>query len=234
MLISLQQDSLRIGDQVAGVLEISNQSDVGADAARFMPALPASLALHCRFVRPLLRLGALDLGPLPPHSVKSQPFCLTLDFNTAHAGSFNLLFEVTYTWAQKTDLVTAEKTIQVDLIGNQTILGLPLAFAGFILPGLMFLITLRWFKAPWAVGLSGEDKLIYGVLLSLVLLGPFALLGSLPDAPGWVQFLNFSQDVTIPRLAVYVLIGLAFGGIAGVIYQKVKADQARRLAAQQA
>ena len=231
MVISLQQDTLRIDDQAQGVLEIANQSDVAADDARFEAALPDFLVLHAGTCAGQPLAAALDLGPLPAHAVKTQPFCINLNPNTARAGSFNLLFKITYTWNQKTDLTAVEKTVQVDLIGNQTILGLPLAFAGFILPGLMFLIAVRWFKVPWAVGLSGEDKLVYSVLLSLLLVGPFAWLGSRPGAPALVQLLSFSQQVTIERLAAYLVIGFVFGLITGWAFEKYRSDQERKIKA---
>ncbi len=233
IVISLQQSTLRITEQVHGVLEISNQADTAADDSSFRAILPDFLVMHVGSCNSPAQdiVGALILGNLPAHSVKTQPFCITLDNSKARSGSFNVLFEVTYSWGTKTDMVTAEKALGVDLIGSQTILGLPLAFAGFILPGLMLLIALRWFKAPWAVGLSGEDRLIYSVLLSLLLLGPFAWLGSQAGAPGWAQFLNFSQEVTIERLGAYVLIGLVFGAVIGAVYQRIKQEQARQLAA---
>jgi hypothetical protein len=220
VVVSLQQATLRISDQAMGVLEVSNQSDVPADDARLAAGLPDFLVLHDDSCTAQPVVGAIDLGLLPAHSVKSQAFCITLNPVTAQAGSFNVLFTITYTWGPKTDLTTAEKSLSVDLIGSQTILGLPLAFAGFILPGLMCLLVLRWFKAPWAVGLSGEDKLVFAVLLSIVMLVLLDLLGSLAGFLGWVQFLNFSQEVTIGRLIAYVVIGTIFGLVIGRSYRR--------------
>jgi hypothetical protein len=232
MVVSLQQDSLLLGDQAAGVVEISNQSDVGADNALFDAALPDFLVLHAGSCDSAAQTSAIDLGSLPAHSVKTQAFCLNLNPSLARAGSFNLLFKITYTWGQKTDLATAEKTVTVDLIGSQTILGLPLAFAGFILPGLMFLLALRWFKWAWVLSLSGEDKLVYSVLLSLLLLGPFSWLGNLISLPGLAQLLNFSQQVTIERLVAYLVIGYGFGLLVGWGNLRLRSNQENKIKVQ--
>jgi hypothetical protein len=171
----------------------------------------------------------IDLGTLPPHSAVTQPIslCITLDPKTAVAGIYNLLISVVYQWDQGSDLVTAEKNLQVDLIGTETIVGIPIGFAGFVLPGLMLLVALKWFGVPWATSLQTEDRIIYGVILSLVLLGPFSWMAGQPGIPQWVTWLDFQKQVSIERLGIYILVGVLIGTLIGLFYKSVEIKKMR-------
>jgi hypothetical protein len=175
----------------------------------------------------------MDLGALPAHSVLATPktLCLQVEPASAISGSYNLLFSVTYGQEERTGVVTAEKALQVDLIGSEVILGVPLAFAGFVLPGLMILIALRWFEVPFAKDLGTEDRIIYGVILSLLLLGPFTLLARQAAPVPWIQWLDIQQEISIERLGVYIGMGLALGLALGAGYRWYDRSRKARAAA---
>lgn len=217
--VFLQQASLRVNDQAQVTVHLSNPTAYAVDSARLEIFAPAFVRLHRGDCSAPLQTGPLDLGTVPANSVKTEVFCLDLDTRSARSGSFNLLFSLVYSWGEKTDLAAVEKEVAVDLIGSETILGIPLAFAGFILPGLMLLIVLRWFKLPWAAGLSSEDRLIYSVLISVIPLGMVSWLSGRVRLPGLVQFFNFGQQVTIAHLVGYVLLGAAVGLLIGLVYR---------------
>ncbi|KAF0111113.1 MAG: hypothetical protein FD147_1214 [Chloroflexi bacterium] len=209
--ISLQQGKIRINEPIPAIISVVNQSDVNIDAANLSIFVPESLVLYDQTCNTLLQPADYGFGEIKANSVKTQNVCFKLNLDKAYAGTYNLFFTLIYTWGEKTNLVTVEKPVEIDLIGGETILGIPLAFAGFVLPGLMLLMTLKWFKVPWAVNLATEDRIIYGVFISLLLLGPFSYFANRPDAGAWLQPFNLNEQVNFQRLAIFIAIGLVLG-----------------------
>jgi hypothetical protein len=218
--LSFEQNKIRLNAPVMVTLWVSNQSDVAVTAANLVIEKPDFILVHRDSCNNPAQTSPIDLGALPPHTIIPAPisFCLTLERQTALTGDYNILTGVLYSWEQGTDIVSVEKPLRVDLIGTDTILGVPLGFAGFVLPGLMLLVALRWFKVPIANDVQSADRLIYGVLLSLILLGPFSWLATQPGAPAWMSWLDFQQQVSIERLIIFVLVGLLIGVVIGLMY----------------
>jgi len=229
LVVSFQQGSVKSNAPVVVTIWISNQSDVPITHARLVVTKPEFLLLHVSSCDSPTQITQVELGEIPPRSTVPQPvsICFTLNRKAAIAGNYNILMSVVYRWKDGIDLVSVEKALWVDLIGVDAILGVPLAFAGFILPGLMMLVALRWFKVPVAKNLEPVDRLIYAILLSLVLLGPFSWLATRPSAPSWATWLDFQQQVSIERLVVYTLVGLLIGLIIGLAYWAVERRKAR-------
>jgi len=229
IVISFQQDHIRLNSPVPVTIWIINQSDIPVSGARLIVDKPDFIVIHLGSCDNPAQTHPIDLGAIPPNSVSEQPvsICFTLDRQKALAGTYNILTSVIYEWEEGTGLLSEEKTLQVDLIGMDTILGIPLGFAGFVLPGLMILVILRWFKVPIAIDMEPADRFIYGILLSLILLGPFSWIASQPWAPAWITWLDFQQQVSIERLAVFVFIGLVIGLAIGLTYTGVELQKER-------
>lgn len=230
VVVAFQKDSIRLNEPLMGSIWVSNQSDVPVEKATLFFEKPEFILLHIDSCENPVQAGPVDLGALPPRSVTSQPvnFCLTLDRQSALSGKFNILVGVLYSWEQGADLLNVEKTLSVDLIGTDTILGIPLGFAGFVLPGLMLLVALRWFGVPVTRNLEPIDRLIYGILLSLILLGPFSWLATQPGMPTWLTWLDFQQQVSIERLAIFILVGLTIGLMIGSVYKGFELQKERQ------
>lgn len=230
--ISFEQDNIRLNAPVMVTLWVSNQSDVAVTSASLVIEKPDFIVFHRDSCSSPAQTSPINLGALPPHTIIPAPisFCLTLERQTALAGDYNILTGVLYSWEQGADIVSVEKPLRVDLIGTDTILGIPLGFAGFVLPGLMLLVALRWFKVPIANDVQSTDRLIYGVLLSLILLGPFSWLATQPGAPAWMSWLDFQQQVSIERLIIFVLVGLLIGVVIGLVYSGL--EWQKKMAAQ--
>jgi len=228
LIISFQQDKIRINNPVLATILLTNEADLPITQANLSVVTPDFIHIHPEGCSKPAQTGPIDLGALPAHSVLATPktLCLQVEPASAVSGSYNLLFSVMYSQEERTGVVTAEKALQVDLIGSEVILGVPLAFAGFVLPGLMILIALRWFGVPFARDLETEDRIIYGVILSLLLLGPFTLLARKAATAPWIQWLDIQQEISIERLGVYIVMGLALGVVMGVVYRWY--DQSRK------
>jgi hypothetical protein len=225
VVISLQQDKIRINGQIPIRIIVNNESDVAVDSADLSIVAPDFFLFHQENCAGSKTIRSIQMGNFPAHSTKSQTICLSLDRPTAQSGAYKILFVTRYDWEQNSASLSEEKTIEVDLIGAESILGIPIAFAGFFLPGLMLLITLKGFGIPWAVDLKTEDRIFYSIFISLIIIGPISLLATNPTAPLWIQWLSFDQQVNLVRLAVYILLGLGFGLIIGFIHRWVTARE---------
>lgn len=231
LTISLQQDTVRANHPAAVTVLLANETNSDLTGLKLSVARPAFIGLYSDAAGTQPLPEQIDLGPLPAHSAMDAPKTLYLKVEpeSAVSGSYNLLFNVSFHQGKQSGVVTDEKTLTVDLIGSETILGVPLAFAGFVLPGLMLLVALRWLKVPWAKDMSTEDRIIFGVIFSLLLLGPISLLARQAGSWRLIQWLDIQQEISIERLGAYIAIGLAFGLLAGAIYR----DDARRKKAEE-
>jgi hypothetical protein len=112
-----------------------------------------------------------------------------------------MLFTVEFKSDGKGGFISAEKSLQASLFGSDTIAGVPLALAGFIVPGLFFWVITSLFRIPWSVGIALGDKMIYSVLVSI----GFVLIGT------WIE----SIDIDVRKgIGVIKLLYLAGGGAA--------------------
>jgi hypothetical protein len=223
--IFLSQGKIRINEPILGSISITNISETDVETAELTVLLPESVRLfHADCSNPFQLTGLMADG-VKANSVKTWDVCYKLEKEKAQAGTFNLLYKLTYGWDGKSALVSMEKTIEIDLIGVQSVLGIPLAFAGFVLPGLMLLVALKMVKMPWAVNLATDDRIIYGIFISLLLLGPLTYLAGKPNSPGWLQIFNLNEQVSLERLISYVFTGMILGLVIGMFYLRQKKIQ---------
>jgi hypothetical protein len=92
------------------------------------------------FHRPLRTAGLALASIAARSSLKHEVYFHT--GATTDVDEYNLLFRVPYQWqAQKqaaASFVRAEKVVKVNFPGNESVAGVPLALAGFIIPGLLY------------------------------------------------------------------------------------------------
>jgi hypothetical protein len=141
------------------------------------------------------------------HSIRFVQACLKTRQQVT-VGNFNILFTVRYHWKDKAgklleSSVSTEKPLQVNLLGTESLGGVPLALAGLIVPGLLFWFFVGKLKTSWDIGAGLGDKLIYSVLISV----------------GFVVFAEYVRKVDVTRgvgLAMLGYLALA-GGVLGLL-----------------
>lgn len=132
--------------------------------------------------------------------VKSKPII--------RVGSFNVLFTVAFKQDNTSDYVSAEKPVQVNLFGSDTVAGVPLALAGFIVPGLFFWVVTSWARLPWSVDVALGDKMIYSVVVSVVVV----LVGTQLQ---WLD-LDVENGIGVSKVFRLAMSGAALGIIVSV------------------
>lgn len=117
--------------------------------------------------------GIASLGTIEASDFRVTTVCLK-SAPDIMVGDFNVSFTCEYAWPMGTakgrSFVTTEKSLKSNLLGSDTVAGVPIALASFIVPGLVFWLVIGWMKVPWNVGSALGDKLIYSVIVSVVLL----------------------------------------------------------------
>jgi hypothetical protein len=112
--------------------------------------------------------GAANIGTVGANDFREVTVCLKSGSDIL-VGDFNVSFTCEYSWpigqARGRSFVTADKTVKSSLLGSDTVAGVPIALAAFIVPGLFFWLVLERFKVPWNVGSALGDKLVYSVVV---------------------------------------------------------------------
>lgn len=170
----------------------------------------------------------LPLGDLAAHTTLNKSICLQLGPGF-DVGTLNLLFIIDYGWMQESSLqksiVTVEKTMKIDVFGADSLLGIPLAFASFLIPGLFFLLTLQiLFKVPFSLNLKADERLIFSVLLSILIMAVSLWIKN-SFRWSWIQILDVSQQISINKLMALATAGVFFGTLVGLIYLLYKLYQ---------
>jgi hypothetical protein len=151
------------------------------------------------------------------------------------AGEYNVLFIFKYQWNKGTENRTAfmsiEKPLKLNLLGTDSLAGIPLALAGLIVPGFCFLLMLRAFKI---IRTEGLDLMIHGVIVSLGFIGLAKVLHHFVAVRGWTSFaqklhyLDASSNVSVDKLIWLSVSGAAVGGIVVLVYYSNLGIQKRR------
>jgi len=231
-IVSLQQQTLRENEPLPLVFSLSNDSTqklTGLQLKIYGPGF-----LHWRngdcsqppMTQPLA-LGDLSAQTaLPPHVL-----CATAG-STSQVGTYNLFFTLQYQWTEggvvHHSLVTAEKTVTVDVLGTSSVLGVPLAFASFVVPGVFFWLVLGIFKVPWATGRATDEKLALSILVSLFCIGLALLIRRWSFGLAWAKYFDFNSDVSFAKLGVLGGTGLTLGGLVVLVYASYQFIARRR------
>jgi hypothetical protein len=223
IVISFEHPILRENDYLAIRILLSNPSDSELQNVSISwRALPEDTELYqatCDSVKNApkkpnkLTDNRIQIGKLPAQkdagSVDSLDLCLHSTAVTN--GDYNLLFDLRYDWMSKSGekyaVVTSEKLLKSAFLGTDSFAGVPLALAGFIVPGLLFWLALDFWKTPWRIqGPTLGDKTVYSVLVSLLLVAMVSL------SPFLKGFLDITQGLSLAKLGWLALLG----GVAGM------------------
>ncbi|HEX5704683.1 MAG TPA: hypothetical protein VFX97_15895 [Pyrinomonadaceae bacterium] len=165
---------------------------------------------------------SLDLGAISARSTLRRRLFLRTA-STIEVGDYNSLFTVEYRWERNnvtaSAFVSAEKPIKISFLGSESVGGIPLALAGFIVPGLVFWWIIKLFGAPWSLeGLS--NQMIYSVFVSIVLM----FIGT------WLHISDISRGISMEKLLILSAAGLVAGVAVGGGDLLVRKEKARRAA----
>lgn len=216
LLVSFERQTIKENDAIEVRVWLTNEWNRGLTAVRLHIDAPATLKWNeatCANRQhdwdSVTNVNQFDFGAIGPNTVSRKVLCVQSG-SSVDVGDFNILFTADYSWsnngAERHSIVTSEKQLKASLFGSDTVAGVPITLAAFIVPGLFCWLVLGWLRFPWTIGGLGlGDKLIYSVIISLPLL--------------WiVNWLTADQSVGISlgKLGVYAVTGVAAGFVVGI------------------
>lgn len=217
LTVSFERQSVRQRDCVNVELLMSNDSDVeltntslevsGPSFFRWFEGPCDEDDKETRMAFGVKARPTLSVGAIAARSPLKQP----VHFHTGasiNVGEYNVLFRVLYEWKKENQtvrsFVSAEKTVKVNFLGSESVAGIPLALAGFIVPGLIFWLIIKGFGAPWSVDALG-NQMIYSVMVSIALV----MIGA------WVGYGDVSSGISIEKLTTLAGEGAGLGLVVG-------------------
>lgn len=218
--VSFGRQSLREGDSVPVDVWISNTSDQPLRNVHLQISAPKFTHWHEKACdQPVSKDNSFTETEISPHTTLPHPLCVSTD-TEIEVGDFNIVFSLKYDWIDngitRQSIVTNEKTIKANLFGSESVAGVPLALAGFIVPGLFFWIFVRLWRVPWNQEASKE--LIYSVLISVVVIGLGYYLQSKFPETRWLRYLDIRSGISGKKLFALAGAGIVLGNIVGLIY----------------
>ncbi|HKY44804.1 MAG TPA: hypothetical protein VJM50_17060 [Pyrinomonadaceae bacterium] len=219
--ISFERLNIREDDTIKVELIVINDADYDLSSTSLEVNSPSFLkwqVIACNgqnFSPPReLSSGSEPLVPVKARSTSKCELKVTTE-SVITVGEFNTFFIVGYQRQvgnnSESSLVTAEKTLKANLLGSESVAGVPLVLAGFIVPGLIFWIVVSLFGVSWKRGGLG-DQMIYSVLISLILVTIGTLLG----------FVDLNAGISTGKLFRLGIGGLIAGAIAGGVDRAVR------------
>ena len=212
MTISLEHPILRENDTLPIHIVISNPSDFDLQNVCLEWTAPRNL----EFESVTGTGNEIDIGVVPSQKGASTPIQRDLVVRSSDIRNedYNLLFRLSYEWQAKDGLrhgvLTAEKPLKSAFLGTDSFAGVPLALAGFIVPGLLFWLALDWWKTPWRIqGPTLGDKTVYSVLVSMLLMAVVLKLPVIKDR------FDITEGLSWPKLGALALLGGGVGVLVG-------------------
>lgn len=218
LAIFFERNSVEIGDSFFVVVQVINQSGYQLSDLQLVMDGPGFVQLNGAQATPN---HPIRFGDLSAYSALKRNQLPLIVSSKALVGDFNLVFTLSYQW--KADQlvyqskVTAEKPLKIGLFGTDKVIGVPLAFAQFIVPGLFFLSLLGMFKIPVVQALGAHEKLIMSVLVSVVCLFLVDIIGK-KSGWKWTQQLDQGGAISIEKLFLLALSGIVLGLLVLLFY----------------
>jgi hypothetical protein len=213
LVISFEQSNLEIGDSIAATIQVTNTSAFNLSGLQLRIDGPGFL--QYRDVDSHLVNAIMSLDDIPPYTtLRTSRFWIKAPASGSRVGDFNVLFTLPYKWNDgklaHQNQATLEKTLNVGLLGNDKIMGIPLAFAGFVVPGLMFMFTLWLLKVPIGSEIGADDKIIASIVVSVFCLFLVSLIkGNILQSR--MSFFDVGSSVSMLKLFMLALMGMFLG-----------------------
>jgi hypothetical protein len=235
--VSFERQALRENDTTAVEVWLNAESEPEITSVALDISSPDFLEWFDASCSQKLAGKDIALEPAGSKSTFHKRLCLKSRSDIT-AGEYNILFVFKYQWNKdkesRTALTSSEKSLKVNLLGSDSLAGIPLALAGLIVPGFCFLLILRACKV---VGTEGVDLMIHGVVVSLGFIGLAKLLRRVVAGWGWTGFaqklhyLDASSNVSVDKLIWLAAFGAGLGGLVALAYYSYKGIKTRRMLA---
>ena len=213
LAVVLQRQAIREDDELEAQVWISNDWDKPISDVTLQLNTPAFLSWARATCADWKRnsyqqnLQGTNLGAINGNDFRITTICLK-SASDIMVGDFNVSFTCRYAWpmgaATGHSFVTTEKTLKSNLLGSDSVAGVPIALAAFIVPGLVFWLVIGWLQVPWNIGSALGDKLIYSVIVSVVLLWLISWLAT-----------DLSGSIGLSKLFWFAAAGAFAGGVIG-------------------
>ena len=151
-----------------------------------------------------------------------EAFCLKAK-DTIEEQDVNVVFSIVYRLAgskqPETGVAVVERKLSVGLFGTDTVAGVSLRLAAYIVPGLLLMLVLKLAKVPWLVDLDAAELGTFSVLISVALSLGAAQLAEV----GWLSGLFFgaasgvSAKLFLVLCSITLLLALAIAGVFAAI-----------------
>jgi len=233
LIVSLQRQSIRESDSIPAEVILVTADGSPLQNVMLHISSPESFSWYeiAKKEKVLLRGNDLRFGDVPANTVIKKKLYVTTPPNIT-VGSYNLLFTAHYRTGDKTGVSVVEKGITTNLFGSDTIAGVPLSLAGYVVPGLFFWIVTSCFSVPWSVGLALGEKMVYSVMVSVALIFVGATIHWERFLKGW-EGIDVTKGVSSEKLIWLAANGAAAGGIAVALTKAVQSYMKRRTARQE-
>jgi hypothetical protein len=170
----------------------------------------------------------IDFGAIEPGSALQPPRRLCLQAGSPiDERDESLGFSVAYTLVKDgkatSGFVVAEKKLSVGLFGTESIGGVSLRLAAYVIPGLLFMMILRLGGFPWSEQLGGTEVATLSVLVSVFL---FVVAGFIPHIP--FAFTGIGSSVSTDSFLTLCAMAVAVSLVMVLIYRALKACAERR------
>jgi hypothetical protein len=213
LTVSLESGTVEIGDSVQVAIGLTNNSAYLLSGLRLTMDAPEFVQLG----QPgAVATNSISLDSLAAWSAQHRGHLLLKVLSRGQVGNFNLLFNLQFQWrtadGMHTGQATLEKPLVIGLFGSDKVVGVPLAFAQFIVPGLFFLFLLRIFRAGGNQELGADDKIIVSVIISVICL---FIVDKLARNTGWAWTKQLDPDgtVSIKKLFFLAVSGAVLGAV---------------------
>jgi hypothetical protein len=180
LAVVLQRQAIRENDELEAQVWVSNEWDkpisdvtLRVNTPSFLSWAPSTCADWKQKSYQPDGQNRASVGTIGPSDFHVTTICLKSAADIM-VGDFNVSFTCEYAWpmgaAKGRSFVTTEKALKSNLLGSDSVAGVPIALAAFIVPGLFFWLVIDWMKVPWNVGPGLGDKVVYSVIVSVGLL----------------------------------------------------------------
>lgn len=232
--ISFARQALRENDATPVEVWLNSDVEPKINSVALRISSPGFLEWYDASCQQALNQNHIQLNPVEASPAFHYKLCLKSQANIT-AGEYNLLFTFNYQWTKdnksQTAFMSVEKPVKVNLLGSDSLAGIPLALAGLIIPGFCFLLVLR---AAKIIGTDGVDLMIHGIVASLGFIALAKVLRRFVAGWGWTNFaqkleyLDASSNVSIDKLIWLAISGATAGALVVLVYYTNSAIQNRR------
>jgi hypothetical protein len=173
--------------------------------------------------------NTIDLGNIDPGStLVRNKLCLQADSSIQERDE-NLGFSVSYLLQNVKDnkstagALVSEKKLSIGLFGTETVGGVSLRLASYIIPGTFFLMILRLFAPNWKIELGATESVTLSIFISILLF----ILTALEFPSLQLRFAGIGSTVSATAFLTLCTIAIVLAVILVAILQGISWSVAR-------